>query len=352
MKKKISIHDIARHLKVSSATVSLVLNGKAEANRIRKEVADAITTYARAVDYRPNLVAKSLRTGKSRIIGMLVEGISNPFFAGIASYVEKEAYKAGYKLFYSSTENNSERARDLLRAFRERQVDAYIIAPTSGIEPEIKSIIDDNYPVIIFDRQLPALDATTIVIDNYKGAFAGVNHLYKNGFGHVALVTLDSQQLQMKDRERGYLEATKKAGADPFLLKLPYDAGHDENVKNIRRFLSEHEMLNGILFATNYLALAGLEAIRKMRYSMPDDIAVVAFDDISFFSLLTPSVTAVAQPVREIAHEIMQQLKLKLSGPATAGKNKTTILKTELIIRESSFGGLKVGAKGKRKVGA
>ena len=146
MKKKLSIHDIAKHLNVSAATVSLVLNGKAEENKIRPEVVEKIKAYVKEVGYRPNLVAKSLRTGKSRIIGMLVEGISDYFFASIARIVEAEAYKAGYKLFYSSTDGEPEKAKALIKAFRERQVDGYIIAPTPGIEEEIQELPGKRWP--------------------------------------------------------------------------------------------------------------------------------------------------------------------------------------------------------------
>src|SRR5215207_6456674 len=141
MKKKISIHDIAKHLGVSSATVSLVLNGKAEQNHIRKELVEKILHYVKEVDYRPNMLARSLRTGKSRIIGKLVEDISNPFFSSIARYVEEEAYRSGYKLFYSSTENDTAKTKELIRAFRERQVEAYVIAPTPGIEEDLQVLI-------------------------------------------------------------------------------------------------------------------------------------------------------------------------------------------------------------------
>src|SRR5215210_9582258 len=129
MKKKISIHDIARHCNVSSTTVSFVLNNKAGENKIRKEVVDKILDYVKEVNYTPNHVAKSLRTGKTRIIGMLVEGISDPFFAAIAKGIEQRAYKLGYKIFFASTDNDTSKAKDLIKVFRERQVDAYIIAP-------------------------------------------------------------------------------------------------------------------------------------------------------------------------------------------------------------------------------
>lgn len=336
MKKRVSIHDIARHLKVSSATVSLVLNGKGAQNHIRPELIEAIMNHAREVDYRPNLVAKSLRTGKSKILGMLVEGISNPFFASIASHVESEAYKAGYKLFYSSTENDPEKAKDLLRAFRERQVDGYIIAPTADIEPEISALVSDHYPVVLFDRTLPGVTASTVVIDNYRGSFDAARHLIKQGFRQIALITLDSAQQQMVDRSKGYEAALLEANMLPTILGLPYGAESDENVQTIRGFLQANDHLDAVLFATNYLALAGLQSIKSLELSIPEDLGVIAFDDNSFFNLISPSITAIAQPEREISLEIMRQLKAKLSNTQDPIPLETTVLKTQLIVRASS----------------
>lgn len=337
MKKKVSIHDIARHLNVSSATVSLVLNGKAEKNHIRKEVSDKILAYVKETGYRPNMVAKSLRTGKTRIIGMLVEEISNPFFSSIASIVENEAYQAGYKLFYSSTENDTAKASALITAFRERQVDAYIIVPAPGIESEIQSLIDDRYPLVLFDRNIPSLPASNVIIDNYGSSQNAVQHLLNNHYQRIAMVTLESDQLQMTERERGFREAMKAARKTASILKVDYHTPYEKTIKIIERFMKEHPEVDAMLFATNYLALAGLEAIKNRKLAVPDDMAVVAFDDNSHFNLFSPSITAVAQPVKEIAHEIIRQLKRQLSGTEKDIRRQTSVLKTELVIRESSL---------------
>jgi len=335
MKKRVSIHDMARHLKVSSATVSLVLNGKGEKNHIRKELIESILNHAREVDYRPNLVAKSLRTGKSRIIGMLVEGISNPFFSSIASFVEHEAYQAGYKLFYSSTENDPDKARDLLRAFSERQVDAYIIAPTAGIEEDVRRLIENHQPVVVFDRELKAVSSASVMIDNYKGSFDATRHLLDQRFRNIALVTLESSQQQMEDRTRGYVDALGELKLEPSVFKIPYGAEED-HVDLINRFLLQHPELDAVYFATNYLALAGLESIRLLGLQIPNDLGVIAFDDNAFFNLTSPSITSIAQPVKEISSAIMQLLREQLSGELNREIPTRIILPTQLIVRDSS----------------
>ena len=197
MKKRVSIHDIATHLKVSTSTVSFVLNGKAEEMRISDAVADKIKKYAEEVSYRPNLIAKSLRTGKSKIIGMMVEDISDPFFAGIARGIERIAYQQGYKIFFASTENITSKAKELVKVFRERQVDAYIIAPPPEFSSEIQSLLVDGKPLVLFDRYYPELTTNNIIVDNYDGAFKATSYFHNEGCRYIGFITLDSDQWQM-----------------------------------------------------------------------------------------------------------------------------------------------------------
>lgn len=338
MKKKISIHDIAKELKVSRTTISFVLNDKAEEKRISEEVRKRVLDYVKQVGYRPNQIAKSLRTGKTNIIGMLVEDISDPFFSGISRGIESIAYKHEYKIFFASTENDTEKTKNLIKLFRERQVDGYIIAPPPGIEDEIKALMDDNVPVIFFDRYLPSLNTSTVIIDNFSGAYQAVKHLEQNGFSNIAFITLESEQTQMQARLQGYTRAIEESLKDAIIKKLPYKLSHDLNAERLMQdFIKEHARLDAIIFATNYLAINGLKAIRDLDLSIPDDIAVVGFDDNTYFYLFTPSVTAVAQPIEEISEEVVKQLLDALSDEKESRKRRTVILPVKLIERNSSL---------------
>lgn len=337
MKKKVSIHDIARHLNVSATTVSFVLNGKAEEMRIGAEVKKRVLQYAEIINYQPNLIAKSLRTGKSRIIGMMMEDISDPFFASIARGIERIAYKLGYKLFFASTENQTEKAKALIKVFLERQVDAYIIAPPPGLEAEIKSLIENEHPVILFDRYFPTLQTNAVVVDNYKGVQNAINHLLQNGFSNIGFVTLASEQTQMHDRLQGYRDAMLQNGRKPETLKIPYTTSADSCAGRIKAFMGKHEDLDALLFGTNYLAFSGLEAISDLGLRIPKDIAVVSFDDSRFFSLFSPAITAVAQPIEKIAESIIGHLQKMLDTASASRKAETVVLETEFIIRDSSL---------------
>lgn len=345
MKKKISIHDIAKELKLSATTISFVLNGKAEEKRISGDVKKKVLDFVKQVGYQPNQIAKSLRTGKTNIIGMLVEDISDPFFSSISRGLESMAYKHQYKIFFASTENDTEKTRALIKAFRERQVDGYIIAPPPGVERDVKELMDDNVPVILFDRYLPSLNTSTVIIDNFSGAYQAVRHLEENGYSNIAFITLESEQTQMQARLQGYIKAMEEIGCHPIIKKLPYKLSHALSAERlVQQFIQQHNTIDALVFATNYLAINGLKAIHDMGLSVPGDLAVVGFDDSTHFNLFSPSITAVAQPIDEIAEEVVTQLLDALSDEKESKKRRTVTLPVKLIVRNSSV------AKVKKKI--
>lgn len=339
MKKKTSIHDIAKELGISATTVSFIINGKAAEMKISSALEKKVRDYILLIGYQPNHLAQSLRTGKTRMIGMLVEDISDPFFSTITRIVEENLYKLGYKIFHSSTDNNTERSRALIQIFRERQVDGYIIAPSPGIQQEIKELLKDDKPVILFDRFFPEIETTNVVIDNIGGAYNATIHLVNNGYRHIAFITLDSEQIQMMDRLKGYEKAVKESLISSCIQKLEYStykANQNLLAHLIKLFLEDNNSIDAVLFATNYLAISGLQAIKALGLRIPADVGVVGFDDNTHFSLFAPTITAVAQPINAISELAVQQLIKALATGSEKWKNKTTVLDTELKVRESS----------------
>ncbi|MGF7230137.1 LacI family DNA-binding transcriptional regulator [Arachidicoccus sp.] len=336
MQKRKSINDIAKDLNVAISTVSAVLNGKAEERRISIAMTEKVLQYAKEIGYKPNMIARSLRTGKSNIIGMLVEDISDPFFASIARLVEKNAAFHNYKLFYSSTENNATKAKGLIRAFRDQQVDAYIIAPTPGIEKEIQLLLNEKIPLVLFDRFFPNILTDNVVADNFGGALNATNHLIKNGYKHIGFITLNSKQKQMIDRLDGYLEAMNLQSRPSYINQIDYLLSEEILQEKIEQYLEKNPQLDAVFFATNYLAISGLRALKKMKVEIPNDIAVLGFDDNTHFNLFTPSITSVAQPIEKISEEIVRILMKNIKTEMSENERENVVLQTELIVRESS----------------
>lgn len=318
--------------------VSFILNGRAKEKRISDEVVERVLKFVEEVGYRPNVLARSLRTGKSNIIGLLVENIANPFFACIARMIEENAYRNGYKILYSSTENDTDKTRDILRIFRERHVDGYIIAPPEGIEQEVAALIRSGSPVVLFDRFLAGLqDVDSVGINNADSIYGGVRHLVSEGFRNIAFVTLDSAQSQMQDRLHGYKLAAKEFGFAEQIREVSFNQQSDSIVRQIVSFLREKEKPEAIVFATNYLGVSGLRAIKELGLKIPEHIAVLVFDDNDLFELHTPSISSIAQPIKEISDKVISLLLERLDGSERPLESRRVILNTGLIIRESTM---------------
>jgi LacI family transcriptional regulator len=320
--KNVSIKDIAQDVGVSTTTVSFVLNGKAKEKRISDELKERILETAARLNYRPNQVARGLRTGQTHTLGLMVEDISNPFFAQLARVVEHEADKSGYTVMFCSTENNDDKAGALLYMLRHRQMDGFIIVPTPGLKKEIQLLADDGKPVVLVDRFFPDLHTCYVTVDNFKGAFEGTSLLLRKGFRKVGLVTVDSVQVQMVERERGYasaLEQSRKKPAPESILRIPYDYSQEKTVSAIAAFIRNDPRMDGLFFTTNYLGVAGLEAVRAERKQVPDDIGVACFDDNDLFRLGSPSISVVAQPIETIARKAVEILLDLLGKKETAG---------------------------------
>ncbi len=333
--RSVSIKDIAQEVGVSTTTVSFVLNGKAKEKRISDELKDKILKTAERLNYRPNQVARGLRTGQTHTLGLIVEDISNPFFAHLARFVEDEADKSGYKVMFCSTENNDEKAISLLYLLRHRQMDGFIIIPTSGIEKEIRSLVNEKKPVVLVDRYFPSLDTSYVTVDNFKGASDGTKLLLAKGYKHILLVTLESDQVQMTERERGYKEAmsSKSLAESGDILRIPYDLTHAQMVKSIASHIDASPGIDSAFFTTNYLGVAGLEALRQLKKVIPDQIAVLSFDDNDLFRLGSPSISVISQPIREIGKKAVEIILSLISSKSEEPRHY--ILKPEIVERES-----------------
>ncbi|MET0634938.1 MAG: substrate-binding domain-containing protein [Chitinophagaceae bacterium] len=336
MKKKLSIKDLARELNISATSVSFILNGKAREKRISEELVRKVELYAEKTGYKPNSLARSLRTGKSNIIVLMVENISNPFFANIARCIEDKAYRSGYKIIYCSTDNNAEKTRDLIRMYQDRHVDGYIITPPEGIEEEVNGLIAAGSPVVLFDRHLPGVKEDFVSINNEESTYTATKHLLDRGYRQVALITLNSLQSQMQDRLNGYERALKEMKLPRHIKELAYTADSSVLTRHITAFLKRHTELDAVIFSTNYLGVSGIKAINATGRRIPDELAVISFDDHDVFELNTPSITAIAQPIEEIAEKLITTLLGKLDGKNQAHKPQDIVLPALLLVRNST----------------
>jgi LacI family transcriptional regulator len=301
--KKVSLKDIAAAVGVSPSTVSLVLNDKGKAMRISEKLEKRIKEYAEKSGYQPNKIAVSLRTGSSKILGLIVEDISNNFFASLAKIIEVEAEKFGYNVVFCSTENDTKKGKQLIKVLSQQQVDGFLITPTQGMCEDIRVLQEQKQPMVLMDRHFPELNIPCVLADNYNGVREGMDHLIGNGYKNIGFVTVDMDLVQMKRREAAFLDSNKIhgfRGSKRKIVRLPVNTAQADAVSMITLFLQQNPNLDAVFFATNYLGIAGLESIRNLQISIPGGLGIVCFDDHDIFRLYTPGITTIKQPTNEI----------------------------------------------------
>ena len=336
-KKKISIKDIARELGISITTVSFILNGKAKEKRISDEMTKKVQKYIKEVGYIPSYLAQSLRLGKSKVIVFMIEDISNQFFSSIARLIEERAYKNGYKIIYCSTENDTDKAKELINTFKIRNVDGFIITPTPGLESTIQELLNEDLALVLFDRWIPSINCSYVIVENEKSAFEATLHLIQNGCKKIAFVTVDSDQMQMKDRLQGYQKAVAENNLPSSVFKIKFhNIDEKEAYLKIIEFFRNNPDFDGIFFATNYLAFEGLQALDNLGVKVPEAVKVVSFDDHYFFNLYKPKISAIEQPLEIIAEKLMEAILHHLNSNESEQSFKKFILPNKLNIRESS----------------
>ncbi|MHC0445851.1 LacI family DNA-binding transcriptional regulator [Flavobacterium sp. 3-218] len=334
--KKITIRDIAKKAEVSISTVSFVINGKGEKMAISPAVIKKVQDVAQKLQYKPSMIASSLRTGKTRSIGLIVEDISNQFFADLARVIEDEAKNINYRVFYCSTNDDNDRSEELVQSLLQANVEGFIITPTRNLEKTISQLLKLQKPVVLIDRYFANQKVSHVVMDNYEGSYAAAKFLMSKGRKNIAVVNNKSGMIQMKLREKGYVEALKEEGIynEKYTLHLDYHASEQSRIEAIINFFTENKEIDAVLFLANYLGLAGLQAFRDLKYKIPDDISVISFDDHDSFKLHTPTISVVAQPIEQIAVKSIQLLMSQMTN-LDDFKIEKVLEKGNLIIRES-----------------
>jgi LacI family transcriptional regulator len=337
-RKAVSIKNIADELKISVTTVSFVLNGKAEEKHISKELAQKVLDYAKLINYKPNQIAQSLRTGKSKILVFMVEDISNSFFSKLARIFEDIAYQKGYRVIFCSNENDDNKSKELIELFRFRQVDGFIIVPSPGIRDIIEDLIKENIPVVLLDRFFEGLDCNCVVVDNEEAAFSAALELINNKFSNIGFITMASDQTQMKDRLLGYEKAIELNNLKSYVLQIPFDEIYSEKAKQyFKDFLIQNINLDAVFFATNYLAQNGLEVFKDSNCNLLSNLGIIVFDENEMFKIYPTSISCVSQPLYEISSKLMELMMPLLNAKDVTKITQKIILKSEIILRESSL---------------
>lgn len=334
MSKRVSLKDIATKVGVSTALVSYVLNGLEKEKRVGPEIVLKIREATKELNYKPNQIARSLRKGTTNTIGLIVADIANPFFGQLARIIEDEAGQCNYTVIIGSSDENCTKSASLIDTLLDRQVDGFIIVPSEGCNEAIKALVQKEIPVVLIDRFLPEVSTNYIVLDNFGATCEAVNHFVAKGYKKIALVAYKSSLVHMQKRIEGYREGMKDnlLGHAVQIKELSYDNVKASVEKALGELLSGDLKPDAILFATNALSIAGLYAIKKFKLKVPEEMAVIGFDENEAFDFFYPAITHIEQPIEELGKESVRVLLEQIKG---SNKTVHVELHHQLIIRES-----------------
>lgn len=337
--KKTSLNDIAQKLGVSKTLVSLVLNGKGKENRISDVVCEKVLKVAKEMNYQPNQLAKGLRTGKTNTIGLIIADIANPFFGKLGREIEKEASRHGYRVMFCSSDESAEKSKQQIEMLLQGQVDGFIISPPLNSEEQILDLTRIKKPFVLIDRYFPEIDSNYIVIDNQEAAYDATMHLVDKAFKKIAFITINADLVNMNDRMIGYKKALldSRLPIDETLIKtLPFSHESKDVHHAIKQLIGKDKKgIDAILFATSKVGVMGIQSLNTYGVKIPDDVAIVSFDDPDAYKICSSPVTAMAQPLTEIGKMAVQVLLSEIKNPESSIKTQKITLKTNFVIRKS-----------------
>jgi LacI family transcriptional regulator len=323
-------------LNISKSTISLVLNGRGDEKRVSKETQEKIIKFAKEHNYKANQLARGLSRGKSDMIGLIVPNISDIFYARIARRIERIAERSGYNVIFSSSGESARKEAELIHSMLNRQVDGLIIASCQQNADDILRLKRINFPFVLIDRQYPEIETNYVGVDNAGGVSVSVNQLVKSGRKRIGFVSLKPGLDAIHERLVGYEQTMQQNGLDikeGFVQELDYESIESDMSHIINEMVKFPVSIEGIVFATHYLAAAGLRELKKLNVRIPMDVALVSFGQMSDFDLVEPPITSVIQPTDEIGDKAVELLLSGMKNELPV--DKKIILQTNLVVRKS-----------------
>lgn len=330
--------DVAKLAGVSVATVSYVVNDgpRPVASATRERVLQAIEQLG----YQPSAVARSLRTQRTLTVGLVVSDILNFFHSGVAKSVEEAARRAGYTVILCNSDEDPEQELMYLQMLQQKRVDGIILVPTGGNVGYLQSIIDQEWNLVQLDRRLDELETDSIVIDNEPGAYVAVKHLIELGHRRIALIGAPFHLTPGRGRRAGYERALREAGI-PIEAELMAEGNFKEQpgMQLTRYFMSLSEPPTALFAANNRLGLGAIEALQEQGRAIPDDVALAVFDDVEYYALLSPRITAVSYSIYDLGQIAFELLLNRMTAETDGHVVRHRSVPCELMVRESTVGG-------------
>ncbi|MBA7486656.1 HTH-type transcriptional regulator DegA [subsurface metagenome] len=333
-----TLKDVARKAGVSVSVASRALGSYGYVSR---ESQKKVLGAAEKIGYQSDYIAKGLKTQQTYTIGLIISDITNSWFTPVVRAIEDVAEQNGYNLILCNSDENPRKEIKYLEVLYGKRIDGLIIAVTGRNPPYLKRLVRSGLPVVLLDRKIKGLPATEVSIDNEYGAYEAVNHLIKLGHQRIGIINGLSRTTVGEDRFRGYKKALEDNDLplDPSLIKYG-DFRMEKAKKATQEFIKMKNRPTALFVANNVMVMGAFKTLRKNKVKIPQEMALVGFDDPEWASLTEPPLTAVRQPTYSIGTMACQALLQRIrKSDRRRFSEEEIVLKPKLIVRKSCGAG-------------
>lgn len=329
-----SLQQVAARANVSIATVSRVLN---KSDKVVPETRATVEQALRELSYRPSRVARRLRMkdGRAHLVGLIIPDIQNPFYAEIARGVEDAAFASEYALLLCNSDESLEKERFYLDVMQSESVDGLVLPPFDDTDVAVLEVINTGLPVVCVDRSLAKAKTDLVEVDNHHGALEAVNHLLDRGHKSIGLIEGRAHVSTSRERRRGYLDAIQARGIAPRKeLMRAGDFKQESGRVLTTELLALRRPPTALFVCNNLMTIGALGALHQRGLRVPQDVALVGFDDLPWAEAFDPPPTMVRQPAYEVGRQAMELLLKRIMAPTRPPV--TVRLVPELVVRKST----------------
>lgn len=333
----VTIKDIARTLNISASTVSRALNNHPS---IKKETKSRVKRTAKKMDYRPNLLARSLFMQKTNTVGVIVPGITNHFFSAIITGIQDVTKDSRFNILIGQSNECHKEEAEIINNMVKMRVEGILISPTSSTKniTQFRKLQKSQIPVVVFDRDCPSLKSDKVLVDDYHGAFQAVDYLIKSGCKRVAHLGGPLNLSITEHRLQGYLDALKKNGlrAQKKYIAHTTSYNYEDGIEPSKTLLQQRMRPDGIFAANDCIAISAMHSARKMDLRIPQDVSIIGFDDEPHSSYFKPALSTIWQPTYSIGMLAMRILLKRIESDEINADFRNEIFKSELVLRDST----------------
>lgn len=325
-----AIHDVAKRAGVAPITVSRVVNNS---GYVSKETRRRVEAAIEEMNYIPNALGPSLRSKRTQTLALVLSDITNPFWTTVARGVEDAANARGYHIIIGNTDESIEKQDDYLVFLRKKQVDGFLVVPASSYVP--KPLIKRRVPFVVLDRKIRDAQVDSVRGDSIDGAFQLTKHLLDLGHRRISIITGRQDHSTAYDRIQGAIQAFEQAGLNEMPQVNWGEFDQETGYTYTKRVLETAPRPTAIFAANNFIGIGVMHALRELKVLVPQDMSVVAFDDLPASIMVDPFFTVAAQPAYEMGQQATNLLLDRLNDSAPE-EYQEIVLPIEIVIRNST----------------